>query len=812
MTNRLRSLTVENFRSIRGPVHVSLDAPVVLIHGPNGAGKTSLLSAIELGLTRQVASLGRMDPGYIEHLPHKETGPEQCRIALSLGDVASSVDAVLTVNGREILGQAALNPDDAHFFTERCYLAQSTLSRLLEIYQHQDARRSDSPLTRFVKELLGLERFDTLIDGLQSAGHVTRLREPVPAYWSAREDIRDLEKKLGVAADSVSAVRASLVIQESLFREIAGSVAPPASQALDIGMLNTLLTSSVQDDERALQDWARRRRDLVGAVEQVGAFNQAAARDDRQAAETDLVNARKLLEDWREGEGSALAGVISELQRDYTDLPGVEPDAAAAHKTASTFVTSERLRVQRTLDTDASEGQRLADQRAAVRQGEARIANIDSELADTAGVNEELARSLSSLAPHIHGETCPVCERDFREVSPTLPLAARLAERIASLVTAAGRLQSLSRDKAITASAVNAAKRTVADLESRQLPVERRDALKSQSARLDELELRLAQLAKIAEEGTQLHLAVAQAAQHLASLGSRDASVEGLLGFVAQLADAFGVPRPEEDEPLAQTLTRLQNVATNHEVEIAARQANWRRAIEVLAEIQTLQQLVRAQEVDEADIRTRLNRLATAKTEADRRIDVAKDLVRRARNIRTEIVRKVFNDDLNALWRNLFIRLAPDEAFVPRFALPSSSTGPVEAVLETVHRSGGTGGNPRAMLSAGNLNTAALTLFLSLHLAVRPQLPWLIIDDPVQSMDEIHIAQFAALLRSLKQTGRQIIIAVHERSLFEYLTLELSPTFLDDRLITIELGRGADGATVAPWNPRTFLPDRAVAA
>ena len=72
----------------------------------------------------------------------------------------------------------------------------------------------------------------------------------------------------------------------------------------------------------------------------------------------------------------------------------------------------------------------------------------------------------------------------------------------------------------------------------------------------------------------------------------------------------------------------------------------------------------------------------------------------------------------------------------------------MEAVLETHYRQGGKGGNPRAMLSAGNLNTAALTLFLALHLSVKPKLPWLVIDDPVRSMDEVHIAQFAALLRT----------------------------------------------------------------
>lgn len=89
----------------------------------------------------------------------------------------------------------------------------------------------------------------------------------------------------------------------------------------------------------------------------------------------------------------------------------------------------------------------------------------------------------------------------------------------------------------------------------------------------------------------------------------------------------------------------------------------------------------------------------------------------------------------------------------------------------------------------------------------------LIIDDPVQSMDEVHIAQFAALLRTLaRQKHRQIVVAVHERSPFDYLALELSPAYLDDRLITVELGRTGDGITTSIWDPKTYTPDLAVAA
>ena len=101
--------------------------------------------------------------------------------------------------------------------------------------------------------------------------------------------------------------------------------------------------------------------------------------------------------------------------------------------------------------------------------------------------------------------------------------------------------------------------------------------------------------------------------------------------------------------------------------------------------------------------------------------------------VRSAIIRREFNERLNRVWRDLFVRLAPAEPFVPAFRIPESSTHKLEPKLVTEHREGGVaGGTPGAMLSAGNLNTAALTLFIALHLSVPKELPWLILDDPVQ--------------------------------------------------------------------------------
>jgi exonuclease SbcC len=97
-----------------------------------------------------------------------------------------------------------------------------------------------------------------------------------------------------------------------------------------------------------------------------------------------------------------------------------------------------------------------------------------------------------------------------------------------------------------------------------------------------------------------------------------------------------------------------------------------------------------------------------------------------------------------------------------------------------------------AALNAGNLNTAALVIFLSLHLieSTGPQL--LLLDDPIQNIDDVHVTQLAALMRELVRTReRQMIVAVHERALFDYLQLELGPTRAGDSMLAIELARDA---------------------
>lgn len=805
MNDRLTSIAVRDFRSIRGPISVSLDAPAVLIHGPNGTGKTSLLSAIELGLTGAVASLARFDPDHLMHLPHKgSSGAAQINI------VAGSRAGAAEADGLVVTGQPLLSPEEARFYVERCYLAQATLGRLLEIYEHQDNRRTDSPLTRFVKEMLGLEALDALIDGLHAAGNVTRFRTVSPNFWGARESSAALNRAVRDAQETLTTVVDEHERLETALRDFASSHVAP-DEPIELSTLRRTLEHQRGQIAARLGELASVKRDVEAAKLQVSAALQDDTDGAHAAAEARNATARHQLADWQSSAGAALEELLTVIQKMFPEIPAASSDPAVAHETALRLVTSAHERTQSLLAADGVTARLLEETKVALVQGRGRLATIDNELTGTGGANRELAEALSSISLHVKDEHCPVCGRDYAEVGSG-PLAAHVSAEVARLVTAAGRLESLVKDRATTASAVAVADRRRSDLEAQLLDDGRRDALKLEQTQLAEWLISLTASRTDAETGSQLIREATQAAEQLSHLSIRSASIAGLRAQLATYAGRLGSVLSDEDAPLQQVLDRLSSAINTAEIAALAESVALEQAFRTLVALLELKPRLAGAEAALAQAEAVEADVSTRRSESERRIGIAREMLGRAQVVRGQQVQRIFNQDLNSVWRELFIRLAPDEAFVPAFAVPEVAGRPVEAVLETLYRAGGKGGNPRGMLSAGNLNTAALTLFLALHLSVPARLPWLIIDDPVQSMDDVHIAQFAALLRTLKHHGRQVIIAVHDRQLFDYLALELSPAFNGDRLVTIQLGRDAEGFTTAPWELAGFEVDKAIAA
>jgi len=199
--DRVSYLSVADFRSIAGSLLVPLNAPVVIIHGSNGTGKTSVLSALELALTGEIRAMSGDDPTYARHLVHE--GTTQSSIFVLDEQKRPFARGSFVVTEGAIKGTALLAQADKKFFAERCYLAQSMLGKLLDIYQKSKVKDGESALTEFVKDLLGLNQLDSLITGLHDAGHKRRTQNLVPEYRAfesrldrTAKEIEDLEQEL----------------------------------------------------------------------------------------------------------------------------------------------------------------------------------------------------------------------------------------------------------------------------------------------------------------------------------------------------------------------------------------------------------------------------------------------------------------------------------------------------------------------------------------------------------------------------------------------------------------------------------------
>lgn len=147
---------------------------------------------------------------------------------------------------------------------------------------------------------------------------------------------------------------------------------------------------------------------------------------------------------------------------------------------------------------------------------------------------------------------------------------------------------------------------------------------------------------------------------------------------------------------------------------------------------------------------------------------------------------------------NIFSRLDPHPAFKT-----------IEFELDTYYRKGttspvvrddvaGISADPLIIFSTSQANIAALSYFLAMGISQGENgLPFVLLDDPIQSMDDVNVLGFADLCRHLRRS-RQLVISTHDRRFARLLERKLSPRFADESTIAIEfVGWNRSGPVVA---------------
>ena len=161
---------------------------------------------------------------------------------------------------------------------------------------------------------------------------------------------------------------------------------------------------------------------------------------------------------------------------------------------------------------------------------------------------------------------------------------------------------------------------------------------------------------------------------------------------------------------------------------------------------------------------------ASAVENSERALAVAKAMDRGVRSISGEIVDERLAQ-ISPLLNELYQRLRPH--FDWR-SIEYSIRGDVRRFLSLRV---GDGLNPQFVFSSGQRRAAGLAFLLSVHLA-RAWTPWrtLLMDDPVQHIDDFRALHLIEVLAALRLGGRQIICAVEDEALAELLCRRLLST------------------------------------
>ena len=669
------------------------------------------------------------------------------------------------------------------------------------MYQAREGAE-ETALEKFVNELLGLEKLDSLRNGLSDA-----------------HDLR-LLKKLAIGVDEADreakATAAQLKKESALRTEIRTEIANARAGALDaITELHPDATADMTDSNLLQFIESALDRDTTDSESSAAAIlhQEVIALSGRISALAERPTTQRIQE-----LHTVLATAIAQ-HKAWVDTDGarVREWETAAQAAGADLRNEPRYAVEQTMGLTTQELDNASNIHAQAESLSVEIESsrleldlIQTKLAAAHEHSSALVESLSALRTIIGtSDRCPVCDRDFAETGHH-SLLAHIDTKLSELTTHGQQLVDLRNVRDQLAAQIARTEVEYSQLTTRLLPDDQQQALIQRHATLVDLTAHIGEIEAARSHGAVLTRNVRDLQQSLENLEAASSEQRYISREVAKYAARLHIRVPQASEPFQTISTELLEHAEAQVTQLTHKAHQYRKTRQEAARLTAALERESVVIQSIADTAEHKKQWDDRVIEAKRRQKVAKEVHEAATQARTTIVHRVFTESLNEVWKAVFTRLAPNERFIPSFGIPNATKKTFDIKLETTHRTGEASGPPQMMLSAGNLNTAALSLFLALHLAVEPIVPCLVFDDPVQAIDEVHIAQFAALIRLLsKQNDRQVIIAVHERELFEYLALELSPAYEGDELITIELGERAteqdQGITRHHWTPDPAL-------
>ena len=181
-------------------------------------------------------------------------------------------------------------------------------------------------------------------------------------------------------------------------------------------------------------------------------------------------------------------------------------------------------------------------------------------------------------------------------------------------------------------------------------------------------------------------------------------------------------------------------------------------------------------ETRNATLKAQVEREAAKLSVAETATNTAKQIENAGRMVANEILTEQF-DTVMPLLKELYRRLRPHAGWTE---IESDFGGKIRGSLNLTV---GDGQNVQFLFSSGQRRAAGLAFLLAVHLS-RRWCGWqtLMLDDPVQHIDDYRALNLVEVLSAIRRTGRQIIVAVEDEALADVLCRRL-------RSLPNEIGR-----------------------
>ena len=565
-----------------------------------------------------------------------------------------------------------MDPVDARYFSERCYLAQATLGRLLEIYEGKDVGQ-DSALVRFVNDVLGLDALENLIEGLKQAKDIRNTRRLVPgiaelerSLAATREDEADRRVECDQLSVELNELERAMIFQLSALGP--ENAALPVSQQFSAAAITRVLSDSEVEPEQAkLIELTNFSRQIQAMASRVAAAKKTPAEKDLPVLEADAAVATRTTNQWLETSGVAIDQILDEARSLFADLPSVsETSPTAALASGLDRIEKELRLTSEALSADEVARTQHVDLAQAADRDRSRIALIEEQITNQTQGAAEIARLLAELVPHLHDNECVVCGRDFADISSE-PLAAEVSRRASRFSDQAERLSQLSQARASATADLNRALSEMNSLQSRIMDTSSRSTNIVKRAQLDNWAERLRTLQEEANRGSRLVSAGANARRALAEASVHTVTWSETRRDAVELARTLALGSPSETEPLDEVLRQLDVHVRNRMDEAEGRAAIRSRLGQLQRNWLVVNQRLETELTRQQRAHDRRAEYERTQAEIDARRDRARQISRTAEVVQQSVIQTVFNENLNSIWRDLFVRLAPNEPFVPAF-------------------------------------------------------------------------------------------------------------------------------------------------